>query len=314
MTLDFQPVGSGEQVRLQKCRLCQKTAFLRNSHMLPSFVFKWLKASSATGFLRFGKNVDKRVQDGIKRYWLCDHCEQLFCGWEQQFASKVFHPLTADGGQSIEYGDWMLKFCVSISWRVLSTFVEDDSLENFNANQKEASRRALLTWSRFLLGFERHPGPYEQHFLPMGLLGDISGDQLPSNINRYMLRSVDATPAVGRGGAIIYTKLERFIIVGFIDIESPRQWVGTKIHVRSGRVGQGNFTLPKGFGAFLLERCRMGAELQEGMSEKQKDTIEQSMRTNRDRLLTSETLQALHQDVRLFGENVFKSPEDKGKN
>lgn len=106
---------------------------------------------------------------------------------------------------------------------------------------------------------------------------------------------------------ITYTKLERFIIVGFIDVERPRQWVGTTIHVREGRVGQGNVTSPQGFGTFLLERCRMDQEIQGAIAEDQREKLAKSMRADKNRLLRSKTFQALHQDVQFFGEEAFTS-------
>ena len=276
--------------------------------MLPAFVFRWLKESSATGYLRFGGNVNKRVQDGTKRYWLCYDCEQLFCGWETQFANKVFYPLIADGGQKIQYGDWMLKFCVSVSWRVLSTLIEDTSLTTFSNAQVNMAHSALKAWSHFLLGSDPNLGVYEQHFLPMGLCDDFTWKHAPTNLNRYLLRSVDATPVASNAGAIVYSKLERFIVIGFIDINSPEQWVGTKVHRHSGTVGKGDFVLPKEFGDFLLGRCKMGLEVQEAMDDKQKKKIAKFLRTNMDRLRLSDTMQALRQDIRTFGkEEVFKA-------
>jgi hypothetical protein len=273
---------------------------------LPSFVFKWLKASSATGYLRSAANPNKRQQDGYKRYWLCSECETLFCGWETEFANKVFHPFIQDGSRSLEYEKWMLKFCVSVSWRALSVSLEDGTLANFSAAQMDAARKALAQWAGFLRGLEENPGRYEQHFLPTGLLGNVSGKNLPLNLNRYMLRNADMTPAFGKDDAFIYTKLERFIIVGFIEIRSPKQWVGTKVHVRAGRVCQG-FNVPFTFANFLLERCRIGATVKAEISERQKDKIAKSIRANSDRLLSSETFAALHQDVQLFGtDKVFK--------
>ncbi len=49
-----------------KCRLCGKNADLQESHIIPSFVYRWLKDSSGTGYLRFGPEPNKRVQDGYK--------------------------------------------------------------------------------------------------------------------------------------------------------------------------------------------------------------------------------------------------------
>ena len=79
--------------------------------------------SICTGFIRFGTAPNLRSQDGQKGHYLCDSCEQLFNSWETDFANLVFHPLNEGGAHSFNYGPWMLKFAVSVSWRVLTYFI-----------------------------------------------------------------------------------------------------------------------------------------------------------------------------------------------
>lgn len=64
------------------CRLCNKEGILINSHIIPKFIFKWHKKSSATGYLRTNLDPNKREQDGIKMRLLCNNCEALFNEWE----------------------------------------------------------------------------------------------------------------------------------------------------------------------------------------------------------------------------------------
>ena len=54
------------------CHLCEKTAVLRKSHVLPAFLFRWLRTSSATGHLRFAENINRRIQDGWKLESYCN--------------------------------------------------------------------------------------------------------------------------------------------------------------------------------------------------------------------------------------------------
>lgn len=294
---------------LQPCRLCRKPAELQESHVLPAFVFRWMKKSSATGFFRNGKAPNLRVQDGEKRYWLGRCCEDRLSQWETPFSNQVFYPLIANGGQRIRYGDWMLKFCVSVSWRVLSMFAENSRLDHFNERQLAAITLALDRWSGFLLGTEGNPGIYEQHFLPFDSVESFSGVDMPSNINRYLLRAADIDIVAGGGGAFVYSKFAKFILIGFIDVPNLKEWVGTKIHVRDGHVGQGNFTVPKEFGEFIFDKCRRSAEIKERISEIQQTKIAASMRKDLERTAASETFKALHQDVTLFGKKVFRPIE-----
>lgn len=99
----------------QPCKLCGKIKTLRESHIVPKFVFDWLKVSSGTGFLRWSEMPNKRVQDGKKEHILCSNCEALFNQWETPFATRIFHPLNRQESLRFEYESWLLKFAVSVS-------------------------------------------------------------------------------------------------------------------------------------------------------------------------------------------------------
>ncbi|MDZ4137692.1 MAG: hypothetical protein U1D66_02305 [Erythrobacter sp.] len=100
------------------CGFCGSFSELRGSYVLPAFVFRWLRDRSGKGHLRNTDNPNRRVQDGLKLPWLCDECEGRFSKFETAFATKAFHPWH-QGQTAISYQEWMLKFCVSVSWRVL---------------------------------------------------------------------------------------------------------------------------------------------------------------------------------------------------
>jgi hypothetical protein len=55
--------------------MCSVTGPLEAGHVVPSFVYRWLKETSATGYIRTGENPNIRVQDGWKRWWFCRACE-----------------------------------------------------------------------------------------------------------------------------------------------------------------------------------------------------------------------------------------------
>ena len=173
------------------CRLCGAECDLQASHIIPAFVFRWLKDTSATGFIRFGETPNMRVQDGPTRPWLCAACESRLSSWETRFASEVFHPLNEDGGRRLKYREWLLKFCVSISWRSLLMFMEDKQLGHFSSRQLAASDLALATWSDFLLDKVPHPGRFEQHLLPLDAVESTTTRHTPTNINRHFLRAIE---------------------------------------------------------------------------------------------------------------------------
>jgi len=59
------------------CVLCDtKDTVLQESHSIPKFAYDWMRETSKTGFLRDMDDVNKRHQDGPKKYLLCGDCER----------------------------------------------------------------------------------------------------------------------------------------------------------------------------------------------------------------------------------------------
>ncbi len=289
-----------------KCRLCDKNADLQESHIIPSFVYRWFKDSSGTGYLRFGPEPNKRVQDGYKKYWLCVECEQRFQVWETKFANSVFHPFNDGETDNASYGPWLLKFAVSISWRVLSFIDEEQGLPHFTPELGSCAQKALKEWKEFLMDRKPHPGRYEQHLLPLDRIENFDYPDMPTNINRYILRTVDIDAVYGGNRAFVYSKLGRFLILGFVEMPHPRQWDGTKIHVRHGIIRPKTYTVPGKFGDYLVSKARRFGKLQDNVSNKQNKRIEETYMKDLQRAAESESFKAMEQDVRLFGRKAFK--------
>jgi hypothetical protein len=289
-----------------KCRLCGKQRVLLESHIVPSFVYKWLKESSGTGYMRFGQEPNRRAQDGYKRYWLCSDCEQRLGTFESTFARQVFHPMSSGEKSSVVYGPWLRKFCVSVSWRVLSFFLEEDAMDHFSSKMKRSSYEAVECWRQYLMELNPHPAKYKQHFLPMETIQDYSNGDLPANINRYILRAIDIDAVCTPESAFVYSKLCRFVIIGFIEMPHPQQWEGTKVGRKHGKIKPRHYVLPFQFGEYLKNRARNLEKLNDAISEKQKKKIENTYRENIDRAVNSESFEAMHHDVTLFGDRAFK--------
>jgi hypothetical protein len=130
---------------ISPCRLCGATTELQESHILPGFVFRWMKETSATGYLRFGQQPNLRVQDGVKLHLLCRHCEQRFNSWETEFANQIFHPMTQGKAVRASYGPWLLLFCASVSWRVLVYHIDGNHLTHMADALLPSVNRAELT-------------------------------------------------------------------------------------------------------------------------------------------------------------------------
>lgn len=289
------------------CHLCDKHKTLVLSHIVPGFIFRWLKDTSGTGHIRFGETPNRRIQDGYKCYLLCSDCEGILSSWERTFAEEVFVPLHEEKGPAPKYGPWLAKFAVSVSWRVLLYFQLIGALKDFPKHHLIAVDRALRIWKKFLLGQCPHPMSYEQHMLPMGIVVDFKGlPDIPPNINRYILRTVDLDIGYDSTNIFVYSKMCKVMLVGFINIKEPKQWGGTKLHINKGILGSKKYSLPDYFGEYQFNRARRIGAIQEKLSLRQKEKIDLDYIADPERAIRSETFEAMDQDVFLFGRAAFR--------
>lgn len=286
------------------CRLCERETKLEVSHIVPKFIYKWLKDTSATGFIRCGLEPNKRVQDGFKEEFLCPECEDLFCNWETEFSKAVFHPLVSKQTHKFRYSEWMLKFTVSLSWRVLKYMLEKHELPHFNDAMTTEAHNALKQWEQFLLGKQPHPGRFQQHVIPLDQI-DSATKLLPLNINRYLLRSVDLDAVTSGEQAYVYIKLPYVLVIGFIHIKRPDDWRGAKVHVKNGVLGSEEYLIPEFVIDHLIEKAERSDEIKDKFSDKQNEKIVNAVRNNVERVRSSGTLDALKGDVSLHGNKVF---------
>lgn len=292
------------------CKLCGKHSTLQKSHIIPSFVIQWLKESSATGYIRYGDVLNKRVQDGIKIYLLCEDCEQLFGKYEKAFSENIFNPLNNGKPSKDPYGPWLLKFATSVSWRVL-TFLKGKVLSHYPLQHKDAVEHALEVWREYLLSKRRHPGKHEQHILFLGAIKKHTFDELPTNINRYLLRVIDMDAIYTDDTAHVYTKMGPVVIVGSINVPKSKEWVGTKIHVKHGNIVSPKYTLPLNFGNYLQDRARNCEGFYNKISKKQANKINQAYDKDIDKVVKSKTWEAMAHDVDLFGDKAFTKTNKK---
>jgi hypothetical protein len=225
----------------------------------------------------------------------------------------VFHPVNKGEVDTVSYDAWLLKFCVSISWRVLTLFIEEGEAKDrkhFPDQFQDAVKRAHMVWKEFLLDKRPHPERHEQHFLLLQALENCTNPEMPTNINRYLLRSVDINSAWSAKDAFIYSKLGHFLIIGFVNMHSPKEWEGTKVHVQHGSLQLCGYTTPVGLKDYILTRAREAAGVYADISETQYQKIEQSFRKNMDKWPASESSKAMAHDVRLFGEAAFRKSQE----
>jgi hypothetical protein len=156
-----------------------------------------------------------------------------------------------------------------------------------------------------MLGRVLRPDPHQQHLLPLGAIADSTYAGLPTNINRYFLRTVDMDVVNDGSTAFVYTKVGPFIFLGFIAMPFASQWQGTRIYASNGSIRPRNYTLPKNFAEYLFARARKTAQLKENISDAQRQKIRVGYQSNMDRAMHSDCMRALDHDVRMFGRRAF---------
>jgi hypothetical protein len=294
------------------CRLCSAEAELQLSHVIPAFIFRWSRETSANGFLRFGSEPNKRVQDGLKFHWLCAKCEARFSRWEDRFARHVFHPIVDRTTSRIRYGPWLMQFGVSVIWRVLGLYRDHFGLTGYPEDQLPRIEAAEKTWREYLLGQRPHPGVNELHLLPVDAIGDISWrDGVPPTINRYFMRMIDTDVVHGTSTSFVYVKLPRFFFLGFTLLDHPKRWVGTKVHATEGMIEPREFVIPKSFGDYVNEKARRIDKIYASMSPRQLEKIDESILANLDKLRGSDLIEAMARDVEMFGKAAFRRDKER---
>lgn len=298
------------------CYLCGRTATLRVSHIIPSFVFDWLRKTSGTGYIRFGELPNRRVQDASKCKLLCDTCEQVFAKWERKFAETVFVPIQSGIETGITYGPWLMKFAASVSWRALIYQRLHGGLKHIETRHPGAIDQAIEAWREFLLGSRPHPGPYEQHMLPMDTVIGSTHPDTPTNFNQWIFCTMEIDAACNKDFAFVFSKMCRFLLFGFIVMPETRHWKSTKLHVNHGIIGgKQKYHLPGPLGPYLQSRADKSRALLQKLSPKQKQAVEGSYAKNPEGYAASESFKAFDADVRLFGDKAFglkKATTDDG--
>ncbi len=64
------------------------------------------------------------------------------------------------------------------------------------------------------------------------------------------------------------------MLVGFVKIDNPHEWEGTKVHLKYGSLSCQSYKLPVYFRDYLFGRAKTTAKLADELSDRQKKRIE----------------------------------------
>jgi len=296
---------------LGNCRLCGSESELQLSHIIPAFVFRWLRESAGNGFIRASAQPNLRVQDGPQEHWLCATCEGRFNRSETAFANNVFHPYVQGRGERLRYERWMLEFCTSLSWRVLEYQLSRANLSKYSPEDMARIQAARDRWRSFLLAQAPHPGEFRQHLVALDQIESTTVTDLPPNINRYLMRAIDIDVCHNDSSntIFVFSKIGRFVIVGFAKGPPQGHWQGTRINANGGTVEPRQYVMPRGFLDYLCHKARRVIAANETISDTQRQKIEKTFRASVDRLVGSDFFTAMQADVEMFGPKAFSGPD-----
>ena len=272
---------------VNSCALCKKEKPLQISHIVPSFVGKWLKESSATGFMCELRTPNERAQDVWKTQLLCSDCEHLFSGFETYFAKEMFYPYLKGKNKPLTYDDRFLKFAVSLSWRLL--VLNDDNFKKNYPQLMKISTQAEESWRNYLLGYSTNSGPFEHHIFFFDQIAE--GQNIPTDFQLYTLRAVDSTLVGNKDIAIVYSKLPSMMFVSAIHPPQLEGWSNTRILER-GKIEQPQVINDTLFYKFLIERYNWIREQKPILSEPEPRMLKAMLR-DPDKALESKSFEVM---------------------
>ncbi len=272
---------------MDECALCGETKDLRDSHIIPRFVIKWMKKTGATPFLRKAADPNSRFQDYHEEL-LCDDCEQIFSDFEREFAGNVFYPHVRGEKDEFEYGDWLYKFVLSISWRLLVSDLA--AWQDYNQIKKESIIDIEELWRNILLGKTSiSSDPSTHHILFLDELDLSKSDpKAPDNFEIYMQRAVDGTSVSSTSEVHVYFKFPKILFFSCILPPTSENLKNTEIR-EEGTIRQPQEIGPK-WGDFLFDRIDKYSD--PSMSESEHEKVRERIKKNPEKFLESETLNA----------------------
>jgi len=291
-----------------KCALCKNTEDLALSHIIPSFVTKWIKSTSATGYLRFAENINLRVQDSKKHRLLCYDCEKILNEFETSFANTVFHPYVSDelDNYGIAKGNipffthdiWMIKFIISLQWRIAITSKEIQS-EGFTEEYKTILDDVLEEWRQFLLGEANSFRYCDTHLIFLQNLSAAKGNfppDLNDKINFYLLRAIDGTIIFSKSSLGIFSKIGPIAFYTFMLPSRLKSANDTRIRFRGKLITAQKIKNQKLVRFLFIDRPNEVMPLMK-FSNKQQNNIANSYDKDIDKAFNSLTVRAFEADL-----------------
>lgn len=280
-------MAKSKRVKNGICKLCKETnCDLVDSHIIPDFVIRWLRDISTTKHLRTTTVPNRRTERGLTRNWLCSDCDNKKIGdsLEDPFAKEIFYPtLNSEELSPLKYDSSLLRFCVSVLWRVLLIGIEDAELKNKQTGNQpplsfiEDLKDQANFWREFIFDTNAEWKGQNVYLLRLGCEG-LRPEDIGPKMNVYSKLSIDmSTHFDAFGEPIVYAKMGPFIIcTPFVPYYNALWTNGgiSPISLDGGTLSSGPYKLPDHFKRFLISQANIANEIYSRMSESQKNMID----------------------------------------
>ena len=275
------------------CKLCGGNGELKESHIVPRFVYQWMRKTGGSYF-RGSTEPSVRRQDGTKEHLLCGECEERFSSREAYFKRHVFDPYINHKATNIAYDSRLFYFNISIAWRVL---IHDFAHEEIDTHRFITRlREAEVEWRNYLLTEAIPPTYNETHLF---LTDVMNGNTQPvRRMNLYFARAVDGTIASNTTSCSVYWKFARFLSFSAITPFDQSLWIGTRVDPSGGTLVVPQEMKDGILGEFMVDRARLAAKAATTpLTEKQKAFHDQRIKQNPSAFLGSDLGRVLSADA-----------------
>ena len=293
-------------IRVDVCALCEQSAELRNSHIIPKFVFTWLRDTSPTGHLRQGSALNKRIQDGFKQKLLCGNCEVNFSVYENNFKTAVFDPATRREYLKFRYGSWLSKFAASLAWRCIQYAPINEKSVELSAHKQALFSSASAKLGDYLMNKRGDIGRTQLHMYEHWCLREIMAHRLPGNWSRYSSRHtvIDLIAIDGFLPLTIYAKLGP-ISIWYHILAPTRRWKKTRLVLNGGAYHE-----PEGLPNvkmldYFVAEAEAHRRLVETTSDRQMDRISSDILSDLDRFKSVDSYEDIRLDAARAGAAAF---------
>jgi hypothetical protein len=291
--------GSGKSAPL--CRLCMQRPAIRNSHVIPGFVFRAIKSDSPTGYFRDPRNPNRRCQDGDKLELLCTECEQRFGAAEREFAGQIFVHFHNTDQDHFVYGPWLHYFMTSLAWRTL--VLDLPGLEAYAANPQPPIGDLTIaaeTMRKYLLGAS-NLGPMLHNHVALFTEGfSCSKEPAAGSPHVSIRRSAGGYTLLDRqcGYLAVLHNLAGFMCFLIIKGNPRDTWYQTKVDPMGGEIRQPQQVSSPFMGDLLNSLFTFNAQRKCELSETQQKKILEAVLRNP----TAPSLRFLERDRQLLDE------------